>query len=292
MIQTMTGYGRSTKQNALGSVTVELRSTNHRYLEIDQRLPNGLVELQGRVAELLKQRLRRGRVEVVIALHLERAGQRRVTLDEPLLQRYHEALIGLKGRFGLKGSVTLDHLLGLPQALTVSEDRLPAERLWELIRQAAQSALRELIRSRQREGVRLAADLRRQLRLIEQHTRAITRRIPSARAQQRQRLSKRLQEVLGNSATWSRAQLEQAVALTKETDVNEELVRLESHLAYMGQSLKDGQLVGKRLDFIAQELMREVNTLGAKANDPEAVQRVVEIKECVERIREQVQNLE
>ncbi|MBI2496020.1 MAG: YicC family protein [Candidatus Omnitrophica bacterium] len=291
-IQSMTGYGRAVKRTAIGSVTVELRSTNHRYLEIEQHLPSSLTALQGRLAELIRSHVRRGRIEAFVNVQLGSEHQRVVTFDEPLLQRYHAALVELNGRFGLKDHVRLDHLLSLPQALTITEDRTPPERLWEPIREAVQAAVRELVRARWREGATLTADLRRQIRSMERHLGAIKRRLPKALAEQRRRLRERLRELLGSGATVSTGQLEQTVALVKEADVHEELVRLESHLTYMRQTLASHQLVGKRLDFIAQELIREANTMGAKVNDPVAVQHVVDLKGCIEKIREQVQNLE
>lgn len=291
-IHSMTGYGRAARRTPIGTVTVELRSTNHRYLEIAAHLPNSLTVLEGRLAETIRSAIRRGRIETFLTVQFDHANLRRVAFDEPLLEGYHRALIELKGRFGLRGPVTLEHLLGLPQALTVAEERLPADDVWRAIRQVAQDAVRELVRSRTREGGTLAADLRRQLIAIERHVRAVTRRLPHALKEQRRRLRERLHELLGPGASGSATQLEQAAALIKDADVHEELVRLESHLAYMRSTLSSHQLVGKRLDFIAQELIREVNTLGAKVNDPRAVQHVVDIKGCIEKIREQVQNLE
>ncbi len=291
-VQSMTGYGRAAKQTAVGTVTVELRSTNHRYLEVDQRLPNGFSALQGRLTELFRASLQRGRVETNITLQIDRTARRRVTFDERLLQHYHDTLLAVKGRFGLKGAITLEHLLALPQAVSVSEERVPTEQLQEPILQAVRAAIQELVKSRRREGARLVADLRQQLTAIERHVRAVKRRLPVALKEQRRRLRKRLRDLLGSGTGITTSQLEQAASLAKDADIHEELVRLESHLAYMRQTLSRNQMVGKRLDFIAQELMRETNTTGAKVNDPQAAQHVVEIKSCIEKIREQVQNLE
>ena len=293
-MQSMTGYGRATRRAAWGSATVELRSTNHRYLEIDQRLPNGLAALQARVGELLRSVLRRGRVDATITIQQSaRWQQPRIRFDEPLLKRYVETLTALKSRFGITSPVTLDHLLALPHAMTVAEETLSADDAWETIRRAVHAAAQELAQSRAREGAKLIADLRRQLAAIHAHLQMVTRRLPKALAQQRQRVRERLLELLGPGSSGGAAQLEQAAALVKDVDVHEELVRLESHLTYMRQTLSGSTpLIGKRLDFIAQELMREANTLGAKVNDPEAVQHVVGIKGCIEKIREQVQNLE
>ena len=291
-IQSMTGYGRATKRTDLGTVTMELRSTNHRYLEVEQRLPNGLTALQGRLAELIRAHVHRGRVEALVVMQSRSWDQRRVMFDEPLLQRYHDALLEMKARFGLKGAVTLEHLLALPQAVTVTEERLPTERLWGPIRLAAEAAVRELVRVRLREGGVLVQDVRRQIQLIDRHVRLIQRRLPVAFAHQRRQLRERLQHLLGKTATVSAAQLGEAAALVRDTDIHEELVRIGSHLTHMRETLARGELVGKQLDFIGQELMRETNTMGAKVNDSQAARHVVDIKGCIERIREQVQNLE
>lgn len=291
-LHSMTGYGRAAHQASLGTITVELRSTNHRYLEIDYRLPNGLSAFHGRLNELIRSGVRRGRIEATVTIQARPEDRRRVLLDELLLQRYHEALLEVKQRFGLKGPVTLEHLLALPQAVTVSEERMPTERLWEPIRQTTRAALKELVKARRREGAKLLSDLRHQVALIEQHRRAIINRLPKALEQQRQRLREQLNALLGSKSSGSASVLEQALSLVKDADIHEELVRLESHLSYMRQTLAQKEPVGKRLDFIAQELMREANTTGAKVDDPQATQHVVEIKQAIEKIREQVQNLE
>ena len=291
-VQSMTGYGRAMKRTAIGTITVELRSTNHRYLEIDQRLPNGLSSLQERIAQLIRGGIRRGRVEAVIAIQGDRIERRRVAFDEALVSRYYQMLMELRGRFGLKAPVTLEHLLALPQAVTISEERLSAEQAWDPLEQTVNGALQDFIRARKREGAKLIADLRRQAQAIDQHVRAIKRRLPKALEAQRQRLREQLKTLLGPGAAGSMAQLKQAASLVQEADIHEELVRLESHLGYVRQLLGGHQLIGKRLDFIGQELMREANTMGAKVNDPQAAQHVVELKSCIEKIREQAQNLE
>jgi len=291
-VSSMTGFGRAARHAAGGSVTVELRSTNHRYLEIDVRLPGGLTGLQSRAVELIRGGVRRGRIEAAIMLQAPALERRRVTLDEPLLRHYHAALLELKGRFGLRGPVTVDHLLGLPHAVMVTEDRLAPEKAWEAIRPALLAAVRELEVSRRREGGRLAADIRAQVARIEQQARAITARLPKALAAERRRLKTQLRALLGARSAVSPSVLAQAAGLVRDADVHEELVRLDSHLRYVRQTLAAGGLMGKRLDFIAQELVREANTTGAKVDDAQAAHAVVEIKSCIEKIREQVQNLE
>ena len=291
-IQSITGYGRASRRTSGGMITVELRSTNHRYLEIDQRLSNGLSGLQSRVAQQIRGVVRRGRVEVAVVAQLDRSNDRRIVFDEALLRRYHDVLVDLKARFGLAGRVTLEHLLALPQAISVAETPSAPESVWDSVEQTLKAALQELVQARRQEGGKLVKDLRGQLQAIERHLRAVKRRLPEALRQQRHAMRQRLRELLGPQAAGSSSQIEQAAALVRDADIHEELVRLESHLGYMRQTLVGEPLVGKRLDFIAQELMREANTMGAKLNDPQAAQSVVAIKECIEKIREQVQNLE
>ena len=290
--QSMTGFGRASVRAAAGSVTVELRSTNHRYLEIDQRWPSGFTALQGRLAEILRSHMRRGRIEAQVYVQGDGRQARRVIVDEALARRYHETLIGLKGRFGIKGSITLDHLLSLPQFISIEETRQPTEVLWRSVRQAVEGAVKDLVQMRRREGANLIADLKRQLVAIGKDVKAVRARLPKALAQQRRDIRSRLRELLGGKGKVSVSQLGEAASLVRDADVNEELVRLDSHTAHVRQTFSSGGSIGKRLDFIAQEMTREVNTLGAKVRDPQIARRVVDIKAAIERIREQVQNLE
>ena len=276
----------------MGAISVELRSTNHRYLEIDQRLPNGFGALQERMAGVIRAQIQRGRVEASISVQTDQQDRRRVVFDERLLTRYHEALLTLKHRFALKGPLTLEHLLALPHALSVLEERVSADQIWEPLSAAVASATHELVRTRRREGAKLVADLRRQLQAMERHLAAVKRRLPKALESHRRHLKQQLHGLLGSRASGAAAQLKQAVALVEGVEIHEEIVRLESHIAFVRTTLTAGGLLGKRLDFIAQELMREANTMGAKVNDAEAAQHVVALKGCIEKIREQVQNLE
>lgn len=291
-IQSMTGYSRAAKRVANGSVTVELRSTNHRFLEISPRLSDGLADVEGQITQLLRDRLRRGRIEVTVTAHVAQPVVRRVLVDHTLVQAYHERLLELKGRFGFKGSLSLEQILALPRVVEVVEEQAPRQPIWPDARPALERALRELLSMRRAEGRRLAQDIHLQLRRIRTQLRAIKMRLPHNVAQQRQRLRERVKLVVGESAAASPAHLKEAVAVVRDTDIHEELVRLDSHLMHTEQALKADEPVGKKLDFIGQELMREANTMGAKANDPAIVRCVVEIKGAIEKIREQAQNLE
>ena len=292
-LQSMTGYGRVTRHLPQGTVTVELRSTNHRFLDIGARLPDGLSQFDSELAPLLRAQLKRGRVDATVSVQLAGGNARRVLLDETLAKAYHAQLVGLARRFGLKGQVSLEHLLSLPQLMTVAENPAQRQAIWAQVKRTMQEALRQLSARRKAEGRRLAKDVRGNLQMIRARMRTVRARLPRAAAHQRQQVRARLKGLFdGATASISAAQLQEAVALVRETDVNEELVRLDSHLAHVQQVLQGATAAGKTLDFIAQELMRETNTLGAKANDAIIARCVIDMKGAVERIREQAQNLE
>lgn len=292
-VQSMTGYSRVTRHVAQGTVTVELRSINHRYLDVGARLPDGFSEFEGEIAPLLRAHLKRGRVDVNVSVQLAGGNARRVMVDETLAKTYHAQLVSLQRRFGLKGGVALEHLLALPQLMTVAENPARRHALWAQVMRTLREALRHLLAQRRAEGRRLVADLRSHLQLIRARLNTVRARLPQAAAHQRQQLQLRLKSLFdGVTASMSNAQLHEALAMVRETDINEELVRLDSHLAHSQQVLRGAPAVGKTLDFIAQELMRETNTLGAKANDATIARCVIDIKGAIERIREQAQNLE
>ncbi len=290
MLQSMTGYSRLVKQTPRGGIAVELRSTNHRYLEVDVRLPEGLTSYEADVTQLVRAQLRRGRVDVTVAIQSPKTGKQ-IVLDEALAEAYYRALSGLKKRFALKGEITLD-VLAHPLLLNAKDGRANQPDLWPVVRQTVQAAIRELAVTRQAEGQRLIRDIRANMQTIAKRAKSIRSALPKSMAQQKHRLGERLRTLMGNGGSLTTGQLHEALALVKDVDVNEELVRLDSHLTHMEQTLKTQQPMGKKLDFISQELMREANTLGAKANDSTIVRFCIEIKGAIEKIREQAQNLE
>jgi len=292
MIQSMTGYSRQARQTPAGSVVVEVRSTNHRYLEIDHRLPEGLAGVEAEIGQLVRRHVRRGRVDVTVTIQSPKGATRRALFDEDLVESYHQSLEQLKTKFRLQDPVRLDHLLAHPRIFSVRDGEDARRQWWASIKQTLESALRALIVTRRQEGARLVKDIRAQVDLITRNLAAIRKQLPKGSAQQKQRLGERLKELAGSSGSLTPSHIHQALLLIRDVDVNEELVRLESHLIHLQQSLKGLQSVGKKVDFISQELMREANTLGAKANDGAIVRHCIEIKGAIEKIREQAQNLE
>ena len=292
MIQSMTGFSRVSHHTAFGAVTVELRSINHRYLEINQRLPDGVSELESEIGQAIRAQVRRGRVDVTATVQGAATKTRRVILDETLIRESLRRLTAVKARYRLKGPITLEHVLMLPHVISVEETQSGAAVQAGPLRRAVQAALRGLVAMRVREGQRLIRDIRAQAKTLARRVRAINARLPRRFAQQQHRFRDRIKTLLGPNPPATTAQIQEAVAFLKDIDINEELVRLESHLQHLAQLLDGAGPIGKQLDFIAQELMREANTIGAKANDARVAREVVAMKEAVEKIREQAQNLE
>jgi uncharacterized protein (TIGR00255 family) len=231
-------------------------------------------------------------VDVTVTVQPRGAAAKRVACDAALAEAYYAALLQLKTRFRLNGPVTLDHLLALPRLFDVVEDQEPRQAAWPVVRRVIDETVAGLIAMRRREGQRLLNDLRAQAARLRAALKAIRARLPQSVAQQKRRLQERMAALLGNGSASMTAQIQEALSTVKDVDIHEELVRLDSHLEQLQQLLRSDRPIGKTLDFLAQELMREANTIGAKANDATIVKRVIEIKGAIERIREQAQNLE
>jgi len=275
---------------------VEVRSTNHRFLEVVVRLPRELGALEDRVRAAVAERVRRGRVEVLVR---EDSGlrPREAVVDTELARRYADALERLRRELGLAEPVTLGALLALPEVVRLEEARPDPEATWEALHPVLQRALERLVDMRTKEGGRLAADLRERLARLESWVERVAQRaeeLPRAYAQRlRQRVAELLRSLeVDQPPDEARLALEVA-AFADRCDVREELVRLRSHLEEARALLEgpDGS-VGRKLEFLLQEMQREVNTVGSKAADLEVTRAVVEMKSELEAIREQVQNVE
>jgi len=279
MVLSMTGYGRGEARDANLAVGVEVKTVNHRYFEAAVNLPLKFWELERRLLGRLRAAIRRGHVDCSVTTLLPVPGTREPVVDLPLAKRYLETLRAVRERLDLAGELDLRFLVTLPDVLRVEERPVHSERLARLVEQALRQALSHVQAMRRAEGERLATDIRRRLQTIRQHTTEIRQRL------RRKRPSERARAGTGAPA-------ENVPAGGSRTDVTEEVVRLGSHLAQASAGLRRREPIGRRLDFLVQEMNREANTLGSKAGDVNVVHLAVAIKEELEKIREQVQNLE
>lgn len=293
----MTGFGRSEASDERHQVTVEVRCTNHRYLDLNLRTPRDLGRLEEPLRRMLKGPVKRGRVDVYLLVEDAPLAPGAVRLDVALTRGYLEALRSLCSDLGLPDRVGLDHLLRIPDLWRApqAEPDHPAD-LDALVFSAAAKAISAMLEMREREGAALRADLELRLGRLEELRSAIAGRAGGLVSQWRDRLLARLAELLpGREAAVDPVRVEQEVAAYADrSDISEELVRWHSHLRQMAGAMEasDGQPIGRRLEFLCQETLREVNTVGSKALDSDIAHAVVAAKEELERMREQLHNIE
>jgi uncharacterized protein (TIGR00255 family) len=292
MLKSMTGFGRGEGGTTLGRVFVETRSVNHRYCDINLKLPKRLIPFEGRIKEIIRAQVSRGRIDIF--LKLESLGEENVQLsaDLPLAEQYYKALQSIKKNLHLKDRITLELVAGAKDVITIKEEIGDLEPFWHELLPIVKRSFQDLDEMKRSEGESLSKDLHQRLERITQQLEEIKHLSPPRLEAYRNRLHERVLSLLGEIDV-DPARFEQEVALMAErTDITEEIVRAESHLTQFLILLKADEPVGRKMDFLLQEIHREVNTISAKANDAEISQRVVEIKAELERIREQVQNIE
>jgi uncharacterized protein (TIGR00255 family) len=292
MIRSMTGFGQTHAPCGEGSVTVEVRAVNHRFLEIACRLPRPLQTMEETFKRAVQQRCMRGRVDLIVAIQAGKGRGGVINLDQTLAKQYHQALRRLKTSLKLPGPVDLALIAGLRDVLTVSDQSPEDPQLAPLAQQLAEDALDQMLAMRKQEGLALARDMQARLHTIKEHRSAVADRAPTVVKEGFERMKQRVEKLLGAEAP-DVPRLHQEVALYADRgDITEEIVRLDSHMLQFDQQLKRAESVGKTLEFLLQEMGREVNTIGSKANDAVIAGHVVHMKAELERLREQVQNVE
>jgi len=292
MIRSMTGFGRRQAPWYDGSVTVEMRSVNHRFLEIASRLPRPLSHLEDSFKKAIQQRCARGRIDITVTVQGGKGRTGSVNLDQPLAKQYHEALRSLKKSLKLSGSIDLALMAGLRDVVSISDQPTEDPKLAKTVQQLTTKALTDLEEMRTCEGKALAEDMRARIQTIRRHQTLIAGRSPLLAQETFNRMKVRVEKLLGSEIP-DPSRLYQELALYADRgDITEEIVRLDSHMIQFEETLNRTESVGKTLDFLLQEIGREVNTIGSKANDAEIAGHVVQMKAELERIREQVQNVE
>jgi uncharacterized protein (TIGR00255 family) len=294
MVRSMTGFGRAEVRGDAIAVTVEARSVNHRHLDIALRLPRTLTALELDARRVIQGRLERGRIDVAVQVTpLVTTATQRVQVDAGLAREYIARAQALAGDLGLSGTPSLDWLLERSGVMRL-EDAEPAEAAapWPILAEALGQALDELVGRRTAEGERLVEALHSLHAELAATVQVIAARAPAAAARREQRLRERLRALLAETAIDESRIVTEAAIWVDKTDVTEELARLRAHLAEFALALEKGGPVGRALDFLIQELNREINTVGSKADDLELSQATLAAKSILEKIREQVQNLE
>jgi uncharacterized protein (TIGR00255 family) len=292
MIRSMTGFGRRQAPWQDGSVTVEMRSVNHRFLEIACRLPRPLSHLEDSFKKAIQQRCARGRIDITVTVQGGKGRAGSVNLDQPLAKQYHHALRTLKKSLKLSGPIDLALIAGLRDVLSVSDQPAEDPKLSKMIQQLTTQALTDLDAMRAGEGKALAEDMRSRIQTIRGHQTFVAGRSPLLAQEAFNRMKIRVEKLLGSEIPDSPRLYQELAVYADRGDITEEIVRLDSHMIQFEQTLNRTESVGKTLDFLLQEIGREVNTIGSKANDADIAGHVVQMKAELERVREQVQNVE
>ena len=288
----MTGYGRAETDHGGTKFSVELNSVNRKQGDIVVNLPRDLAELEPRIRQTINENISRGRTNVVVTFHDGQNGAHNLALDTELARSYHEAMRALQKELDAPGEITISTILQAPGVMRFPEQAVRAEEAWPAIDRALRAALADLIKMREREGRHLAKDLIHRLKAMRKKLKEIRALHPDVVKRYRTALLDRLQKAGLPIATDDERLLKEISFFADRADISEELTRVESHLAQFAHHLRKNEPVGRTLEFITQEIFRELNTLGAKANDAAISQRVVACKAELEKIREQVQNLE
>ena len=288
----MTGFGRGRYTDEGKDILVEIKSVNHRYSDIFTKLPRTLSFLEDKIRDLISKRIYRGKIDVFISYedHSEKA--REVLLDEHLTMAYVNAVEKIKEKFNLADDISVSLISRFPDVLRVEKCEENEEEIWNMVKEALEAALDSLIKMREEEGQKLKLSLLEKASYFEKLLDEVKNRAPEVVKEYKAKLELRISDLLEQKIIDENRLAAEVALFADRCSIDEEIVRLESHISQLRNILNEGEAVGRKLDFLVQELNREVNTIGSKANDLFITKNVVEMKSELEKIREQIQNIE
>ncbi|MCX7711644.1 MAG: YicC family protein [Clostridia bacterium] len=292
MIKSMTGFGRGTSQAEGKEFTVEIKTVNHRYVDIFVKYPRQLSFLEDKVREVVGKSLSRGKIDVYISFEDKGEDSKTVLLDEALAKAYISAIQNLKEKFGLNDDASVSLVSRFPDVLRVEKVETDEEKLWNLLKAALEGALESLIAMRLKEGKELRSSLLDKADYIESVLKTISQRSPEVVKEYKAKLENRIKELLDQQTVDENRIAMEVAIFADRCSIDEEIVRLGSHIGQLRDTLNSQQPVGRKLDFLVQEMNREINTIGSKANDLVITKSVIDLKSEIEKIREQIQNIE
>ena len=291
MSRSMTGYGRAQQKIGPRDITVEIKSVNHRYFEFSSKTPRNCGYLEERLKTYLQEQVARGKVEANVFMQVTEGDATEVELNRDLAAAYVNALRSVT-ELDLRDDLTLSSLARFPDIFTVRRQQENEDEVWQAVKTVADEALGKFVSMREAEGQRLTEDILSRLAEVEKLVGLAEERSPQTVEAYRERLAAKIQEVLADRQIDETRIITEAAIFADRVAVDEETVRLHSHIAQFKEILESGGCVGRKLDFLVQELNREANTIGSKAQDAQMARIVVALKSNIEKIREQIQNLE
>ena len=292
MIKSMTGYGRSQQLADGMNITVEIKSVNHRYFEFSSKLPRSYGFLDEKLKSFFMGQLTRGKMECYVQIETVEEPDTIISVNHPLVKGYLDAYKELAETYGLENNVKVSDISRVSDIFSIRKQAADEDKIWAAVQAVAEEALNGFVARREREGERLRADVLSRLDLILENVAYIEERSPETVKEYNEKLLGRLRELLADAHIEEQRILTEAAIFADKIAVAEETVRLRSHISQMRSFLEANEAVGKKMDFLIQEFNREANTIGSKAQDVEIARRVVAIKSEIEKIREQIQNIE
>ncbi len=288
----MTGFGKGEAKGKSGAFTAEIRTVNHRYFDLSSKIPNGLMLIEDRIKELLHKDIKRGKVSFFLSHRPLVKEAESITFDKKAVNKYKRVLTDIKKQAGIKEEMKLSHILSFTDVIVHEQKALDMESMWVTIKDATAKAVIDCNRMREREGKALYKDIYSRIEEISASIDAISEMAPGVVAEYKLKLDSRIREIARDKDI-DAGRLETELALfARQCDITEEVTRFKSHVDGIIKALDTGEEAGRKMDFILQELNREINTLGAKANDIRISRIAISIKSELEKIREQVQNVE
>lgn len=292
MIKSMTGFGRAQETVDGMTVTVELKSVNHRYFEFTAKVPRTYGFLEEKLKSFLNARVSRGKMECYVSIENLEESDMEVVVNPSLAKGYVDALRTLSETFGLKEDYSAISIAKFPDVLTLRKAPADEEKIWNAVQKVTELAVERFVTMRETEGEKLRADILSKADTILEHVAFVESRSPQTVREYHEKLRQRMEELLENTQVDEQRLLTEAAIFADKVAVDEETVRLRSHISQLREFLNADEPIGRKLDFLVQEMNRESNTIGSKAQDVEIAKWVIAIKAEVEKIREQVQNIE
>jgi len=292
MIQSMTGYGEGEVRTDKALCRIEARSVNHRFMDISIRLPRRFNPLEGRIRQEIQHRFSRGKFDITVSWQPIQGNNRELRIDLALARQFIQAMREIREEFQLEGPITVEALARFRDIFILEEREEDLEEVWDICQRALNQALDGLAEMRQAEGDHLAQDIRTRIGVISDHLSTIRAEFSKVVLGIRDRLRERIDRLFQDMALDQDRLMQEVVLLAERSDISEEIVRLESHLHQFNHALQEDGPLGRKLEFILQEINREANTISSKINDYRISRLVVDIKNEIEKLREQIQNIE
>lgn len=293
MVYSMTGYGRSEQESDLQKVLIEMKAVNHRYCDIVLKIPKKMTMFEDRIKKYIKEHVKRGRVEIYMSFEEQKGEDFTVNPNFSVLDQYVNALNQITDRYEVKRNFDLNLLTRFPDAFSIEYKDVDEEAIWILIEAALKEALGSMMEMRRVEGAKLLEDIEDRIATIKAVIVELDKRAPEIVDLHKSKMKERISELLGESIELDEVRLAQEVAyFADKTNITEELVRLNSHMEQLSTIFNEEQSIGRKLDFLLQEINREINTIGSKSPDVDISNFVIELKSEFEKIREQIQNIE